>query len=70
MKNKKILIVIIVLLLVALGVVFFFLNKEEKFTVSEESLVKLSGGVGEITYHTYVYETTSDTKKYKYSSFL
>ncbi len=69
MKNKKLVIISIVVIgiLIALGI-FLLLknNNSEDILVSKEYFVKFSGGVGEVTYHAYVYETDSETKKYKY----
>lgn len=67
MKKKKVIIGLFFLVIVIVLVgIFFFFNKRENFSVSKDSLVQFSGGAGEVIHNAYVYETTSNTKKYKY----
>lgn len=66
MENRKWIIIVNLLVLVIAGVLFLLLKNDKEILVSDEYLVKFSGGSGEMVFNTYVYETNSKKYKYKY----
>lgn len=68
MKNRRIIISLICIVVIIIVVLIsILLNQNSNKKISDNYILRLSGGSGEITFHTYVYRNEENNDmKYKY----